>query len=337
VYSRFTNPTVDMFAARLAALEAGECAVATSTGMSAMLALAMALTKAGDHIVASQHVFGSVITLLDQIMGRYGVTTTWVRDTSPDAFAKAMTANTKLVFIETPSNPLMKVYDIAAIADVAHKAGALFAVDNCFCSPALQQPLKFGADIVMHSATKYLDGQGRVLGGALVGSREVIHGRGIYNFLRTAGPSLSPFNAWVLLKGMETLQLRMNAQSASAMQLAQYLSEHPAVENVNYPWLGGGANEALARQQQSAGGAVITFNVKGGREAAWRLIDNTRLMSITGNLGDTRTTIIHPATTTHARLSQAQRDELGIGEGLVRIAVGLEAIEDLKRDLGGLR
>ena len=332
VYSRFTNPTVSMFQDRLAALEGAEACVATASGMSAILATAMALLKAGDHVVCSSAVFGSTVQLFSGILARFGLQTTFVSPTDVREWERALRPNTRLLFLETPSNPLTEISDIAALAAVAKKAGALLAVDNCFCTPALQRPLALGADLVIHSATKYLDGQGRVLGGAVLGAKALVMD-GVFGFLRTAGPSLSPFNAWVILKGLETLDLRMRAQSAAALELARWLEQHAAVARVHYPGLESHPQHALAARQQKAGGAVLSFEVKGGREAAWRLIDATKLISITANLGDVKTTITHPATTTHGRLSPEARAAAGITEGLVRLAVGLEAVVDLQADL----
>ena len=331
VYARFTNPTVTMFQERLAALEGAEACVATASGMAAILATAMALLKAGDHVVASQSIFGSTQQLFGNILGKFGVLTTFVVGTEPAAFRAALSANTKLLFLETPSNPLTEVFDIAAIADVAHAAGALLVVDNCFCTPALQRPLEFGADLVIHSATKYLDGQGRVLGGAVVGKKILTDE--VFKFLRTTGPTLSAFNAWVILKGLETLKIRMQAQSANALQLATWLEAQPSVERVFYPGLASHPQHALARMQQASGGAIVSFEVKGGREAAWRVVDHCKLLSITANLGDTKTTITHPASTTHGRITAEARVAAGIGEGLLRIAVGLEAAGDIEADL----
>jgi len=334
VYSRFTNPTVTMFEERLAALEGAEACVATASGMAAILATAMALLKAGDHVVASQSIFGSTQQLFGNILGKFGVLTTFVVGTEPASFRAALTANTKLLFIETPSNPLTEVFDIAAIGEVAHAAGALLVVDNCFCTPALQRPLVFGADLVIHSATKYLDGQGRVLGGAVLGKKVLTEE--VFKFLRTTGPTLSAFNAWIILKGLETLKIRMTAQSANALQLAQWLEAQPAVERVFYPGLVSHPQHALAVRQQESGGAILSFAVKGGREAAWRVVDHCKLLSITANLGDTKSTITHPASTTHGRITAEARAAAGIGEGLLRIAVGLEAVSDITADLRGL-
>jgi len=332
IYSRFTNPTVSAFQERLAALEGAEACVATASGMSAILATAMAVLTSGDHVLCSASVFGSTVQLFSNIMGRFGVETTFVAGASVAAWESALRPNTKLLFLETPSNPLTEIADIAALAAVSRRAGALLAVDNCFCTPALQLPLQLGADLVIHSATKYLDGQGRVLGGAVVGARGAVID-GIYGFLRTAGPSLSPFNAWVLLKGLETLRIRMEAQSQSALQLAQWLQAHSAVERVYYPGLPSHPQHELAKKQQRLGGAVVSFEVKGGRAAAWRVVDATRMISITANLGDTKTTITHPATTTHGRISAEARKAAGINEGLLRVAVGLEALSDIQTDL----
>jgi O-succinylhomoserine sulfhydrylase len=332
IYSRFTNPTVTAFQERLAALEGAEGCVATASGMSAILATAMAVLKSGDHVLCSASVFGSTVQLFSNIMGKFGIETSYVNGASVAAWEGALRDNTKLLFLETPSNPLTEIADIAAVAAVSRRAGALLAVDNCFCTPALQKPLQLGADLVIHSATKYLDGQGRVLGGAVLGPRGPVMD-GIYGFLRTAGPSLSPFNAWVLLKGLETLRIRMDAQSQAALQLAQWLERHPRIERVYYPGLPSHPQYELARKQQRLGGAVVSFEVKGGREAAWRVVDATRMISITANLGDTKTTITHPATTTHGRISPEARKAAGIGEGLLRVAVGLEALSDIEADL----
>ena len=331
IYGRFTNPTVTMMQDRLQALEGAEACVATASGMSAILATVMALLRAGEHIVASASLFGATVQLFQNVLGRFGLETTFVPATDLAAYRAAMRPNTRMLFVETPSNPLTEIVDIAAVAEIAHAGGAWLAVDNCFCTPALQRPLALGADIVIHSATKYLDGQGRVLGGAVLGSAELMSE--VLGFLRTAGPSLSPFNAWVILKGMETLSLRMQAQSAAALQLAHWLEQQPRVKRVYYPGLPSHPQFALAQRQQSAGGAIVSFEVRGGREAAWRLIDATPLLSITANLGDTKSTITHPASTTHGRISPEARAAAGISEGLLRIAVGLEAIVDIERDL----
>ena len=333
IYSRFTNPTVKVFEDRLAALEGAECCVATASGMSAILATVMGLFKAGDHVIVSQSVFGATIQLFNNILKRFGVESTYVSATDVGAWQKAVKPNTRLFLLETPSNPLTEISDIPALAAVAKKAGALLAVDNCFCTPVLQRPLEYGADIVIHSATKYLDGQGRVLGGAVLGKRDVIH-QGVWGFLRTAGPTLSAFNAWVILKGLETLKLRVLAQSAAALELARWLEKQPQVERVFYPGLPSHPQHALAmKQQQNNGGGILSFVVKGGREGAWKLVDNTQLISITANLGDTKTTITHPASTTHGRITQEARDVAGVSDGLLRVGVGLEALDDLKADL----
>jgi len=332
VYSRYTNPTVSMFQDRLAALEGAGACIATSSGMSAILATVMSLLKAGDHVVCSSAVFGATVQLFGNYFARFGVETTFVSPTRVAEWEAAVRKSTRLLFLETPSNPLTEVSDIAALAAIARNAGALLAVDNVFCTPALQRPLELGADLVIHSATKHLDGQGRVLGGAVLGAAQLVNEH-MVPFLRTAGPSLSPFNAWVILKGLETLELRMLAQSAAALELARWLESHPAVARVFYPGLESHPQHALARRQQRAGGAVLSFEVKGGRAAAWRLIDATRLISITANLGDVKTTITHPATTTHGRLSPEARAAAGITDGLVRLAVGLEAPADLETDL----
>jgi O-succinylhomoserine sulfhydrylase len=331
IYSRFTNPTVAMFQDRLAALEGAEACVATSSGMAAIFATAMSLLQSGDHIVCSRAVFGATTQMFTAILGKFGIETTYVDLVDLNAWKSAVQPNTKMFYLETPSNPLTEVADIPAVAKIAKAAGAVLIVDNCFCTPALQKPLSLGADIVIHSATKYLDGQGRVLGGAVLGSKEFISK--VFTHIRTTGPTLSAFNAWVLLKGLETLSLRMDKQSQNALALAQWLEKHPKVERVFHPGLESHPQHALAMKQQTQGGAILSFVIKGNREAAWKVIDNTELCSITANLGDTRTTITHPATTTHARITQEARDAAGIVEGLVRISVGLEFVDDLKTDL----
>lgn len=332
IYSRFTNPTVRMFEERLASLEGGERCIATASGMAAILTLCMGLLKAGDHVVVSRSVFGPSIVLFQNILSRFGLKFSFVPLADVDAWAAAMRENTKLFFMETPSNPLSELGDIAALAELAHRHGAWLAVDNAFCTPALQRPLALGADLVVHSATKFIDGQGRALGGAIVGSEKLVGGD-IYGFMRTAGPCMSPFNAWIFLKGLETLGLRMRAHSDNALALAQWLEQQPAVTRVHYPWLPSHPQHALARKQQSAGGGVLSFEVKGGREAAWRAIDATRVLSITANLGDAKSTITHPATTTHGRISAEARAAAGIEDGLIRVAVGLEDVADLQADL----
>ena len=332
VYTRYTNPTVGMFQDRLAALEGGESCVATGSGMAAILATAMVHLKAGDHVVCSNAVFGATIQLFTTLLGRFGVETTYVAPTRIEEWRAAMRPNTRLLFLETPSNPLTEISDLEQLSQLAKKAGALLAVDNVFCTPALQKPLELGADIVVHSATKYIDGQGRVMGGAVVGSKALV-GDPMTIFLRTAGPTLSPFNAWVLLKGLETLDLRVRAQSAAALELARWLEAHPRVERVYYPGLKSHPQHELAKRQQKGSGAIVSFDVKGGKAAAWRVIDSTKLISITGNLGDVKSTITHPATTTHGRISPQARAAAGIKDGLVRVSVGLEAVSDLQADL----
>lgn len=331
VYSRYTNPTVRTFEERIAALEGAEQGVATSSGMAAILTTCMALLKAGDHLICSRSVFGTTTVMLTKYLAKFGVETTFVSPTRIDEWQTAVRPNTQMLFLETPSNPLAEIADIAAIADVARSCDSLLVVDNCFCTPALQQPLALGADIVVHSATKYLDGQGRCVGGAVVGRTEQMNE--VLGFVRSAGPTMSAFNAWVFLKGLETLRLRMEAHSASAMTLATWLKEQAGVEQVFYAGLPDHPGHALAAKQQRAFGGVLSFRVKGDRDAAWRFIDATRLMSITANLGDAKTTIVHPATTTHGRLSEEDRNAAGITENLIRVAVGLEAVADLKADL----
>lgn len=338
IYSRFTNPTVRAFEQRLAALEGGESCVATASGMAAILSVCLGLLKSGDQIVSSRSLFGSTTMLFDKYMARFGIDTSYVALGDLNAWAAAMRPSTRLLFMETPSNPLTEMAEIAPLAELAHARGCLLVVDNCFCTPALQQPLAHGADIVIHSATKYLDGQGRCVGGAVVGDRKLV-GEEVFGVIRTAGPSMSPFNAWLFLKGLETLELRMLAHSAAALTLARWLEAHPKVARVHYPGLGGHpqhhlvANGGRSGAQQRTGGGILSFELAAGREAAWRVIDSTRLCSITANLGDTKTTITHPATTTHGRLSAEARAAAGIGEGLVRIAAGLEAVEDIQADL----
>jgi len=331
VYARFSNPTVTMFEERLAALEGAEDCVAFSSGMAAIMALVLSHLKAGDHIVASSGLFGATVQLFNNILARTGISTTFVPPTDHGAWEAAIRPETKLFFLETPSNPLTEVADIAALAAIAHRHGVLLAVDNCFCTPILQQPLALGADLVVHSATKYLDGQGRVLGGAVCGAKVLTEE--VFKYLRTAGPTLSAFNAWVLLKGLETLNIRVEAQAANAARLAAWLEAHPKVERVFYPGLASHPQHELAKRQQKSGGAIVSFAVKGGREEAWQVVDHCRLLSITANLGDVKTTITHPASTTHGRISPEARAAAGIGDGLLRIAVGLEAVEDLQADL----
>ena len=332
IYSRFTNPTVHAFERRLAAMEGGEACVATASGMAAIMSLCVALLKAGDHIVSSRSVFGTTTTLFDKYLPRFGIDTSFVGMNDLQGWKQAIRDNTRLLFLETPSNPLTEVADIRALADLAHDNGCLLVVDNCFCTPALQRPLDFGADLVVHSATKYLDGQGRIVGGAVVGPQQLV-AEDVFSVIRTTGPSLSPFNAWVALKGLETLSLRMKTHSQQALQLANYLVQHPAVEQVYYPGLESHPQHRLAQSQQQDFGGVVSFIVKGGRSSAWRVIDATEMLSITANLGDVKTTITHPATTTHGRVSDELKQQVGITEGLIRVAVGLENIEDIVTDL----
>jgi O-succinylhomoserine sulfhydrylase len=320
IYSRFTNPTVHAFERRLAAMEGGEACVATASGMAAIMSLCVALLKAGDHIVSSRSVFGTTTTLFDKYLPRFGIDTSFVGMNDLQGWKQAIRDNTRLLFLETPSNPLTEVADIRALADLAHDNDCLLVVDNCFCTPALQRPLDFGADLVVHSATKYLDGQGRIVGGAVVGPQQLV-------------AEDVPFNAWVALKGLETLSLRMKTHSQQALQLANYLVQHPAVEQVYYPGLESHPQHRLAQSQQQDFGGVVSFIVKGGRSSAWRVIDATEMLSITANLGDVKTTITHPATTTHGRVSDELKQQVGITEGLIRVAVGLENIEDIVTDL----
>lgn len=332
IYSRFTNPTVRTFEQRLAALEGGERCVATASGMAAIYATCAGLLQAGDHVVSSRSIFGSTTLLFNNYLHKFGIETTFVAQDDLSAWEAAIRPETRLLFLETPSNPLTEVADISALADLAHANTCLLVVDNCFCTPALQRPLALGADIVIHSATKYLDGQGRCVGGAVVGREDVV-GEGVYGFLRTCGPTMSPFNAWVFLKGLETLAIRMRAHCASAQLLADWLQEQPAVSRIYYPGLASHPQHELAARQQTGFGGIVAFDLKGGKGAAWKLIDATRICSITANLGDTKTTITHPATTTHGRLTPEQREESGLSDGLVRVAVGLESIDDLRADL----
>ena len=331
VYSRYTNPTVRAFEERIAALEGAEQAVATASGMAAILAIVMSQCSAGDHVLVSRSVFGSTISLFEKYLKRFGIEVDYPPLADLAAWEAAFKPNTKLLFVESPSNPLAELVDIAALAEIAHAHKALLVVDNCFCTPALQQPLKLGADIIMHSATKYIDGQGRGLGGVVAGRKAEMEA--VVGFLRTAGPTLSPFNAWMFLKGLETLRVRMQAHSASALALAQWLETQPGIDKVYYAGLPSHPQHELAKRQQSAFGAVVSFEVKGGKEAAWRFIDATKVISITTNLGDTKTTIAHPATTSHGRLSPQERANAGIRDNLIRVAVGLEDVADLKADL----
>lgn len=332
IYSRFTNPTVRTFEERLASLEGGERCVATSSGMAAILATCAGLLKAGDHIVSSRSIFGTTTVLFSTYLAKFGIETTFVPLADVQAWRDAIRPETRLLFLETPSNPLTEVADIAALAALSKEKNCVLAVDNCFCTPVLQRPLALGADIVIHSATKYLDGQGRCIGGAVVGSEELA-GKDIYGFLRTAGPTMSPFNAWVFLKGLETLPLRMKAHSASALVLAQWLEQQPQVARVYHPGLASHPQHELAKRQQDDFGGIVSFQLKGGKKDAWKVVDATRVFSITANLGDTKSTVTHPATTTHGRLTPEQRDEAGISDSLIRLAVGLESVADLQADL----
>ncbi|WP_020680403.1 O-succinylhomoserine sulfhydrylase [Marinobacterium rhizophilum] len=331
IYSRFTNPTVQAFERRIAALEGAERAVATSSGMAAILSTVLSLLKAGDHVVCSRSVFGSIVSLFDKYLSRAGIETTYVDPTDNDDWRNAIRPETRLFFLESPSNPLAQLADIPAVAAIAHERDILLAVDNCFCTPALQQPLALGADIIIHSATKFLDGQGRCVGGAVAGPEGLM--AEVFGFIRTGGACMSPFNAWVFMKGLETLKLRMDAHCASAMALAQWLIEQPGIDKVYYAGLPDHPQHELAKRQQSAFGAVVSFEVKGDREAAWRFIDATRMLSITGNLGDTKSTITHPGTTTHGRMTAADRARAGIRDNLIRVSVGLEDLADIKQDL----
>jgi O-succinylhomoserine sulfhydrylase len=332
IYSRFTNPTVRTFEERLASLEGGERCVATSSGMAAILATCAGLLKAGDHIVSSRSIFGTTTVLFSTYLAKFGIETTFVPLADVQAWRDAIRPDTRLLFLETPSNPLTEIADIAELAALSKEKNCVLAVDNCFCTPVLQRPLALGADIVIHSATKYLDGQGRCIGGAVVGSEELV-GKDIYGFLRTAGPTMSPFNAWVFLKGLETLPLRMKAHSASALVLAQWLEQQPQVARVYHPGLTSHPQHELAKRQQDDFGGIVSFELKGGKENAWKVIDATRVFSITANLGDTKSTVTHPATTTHGRLTPEQREAAGISDGLIRLAVGLESVADLQADL----
>ena len=332
IYARFTNPTVQNFEQRLAALEGGESCVATASGMAAIMAICVGLLEAGDHLVSSRSIFGTTTTLFDRYLPRFGIETSMVDMTNIDAWKAAIRPSTRILFLETPSNPLTEVADIAELANLAHENDCLLVVDNCFCTPALQKPLQLGADIIVHSATKYLDGQGRIVGGAVVGDKKRV-GEDIFGAIRTTGPTMSPFNAWVATKGLETLSLRMKAHSDNALKLAHYLSDHAALEQIYHPGLPSHPHHELAKKQQSDFGGIVSFVVKGGREKAWRVIDNTRMVSITANLGDVKTTITHPATTTHGRVSEEIKVQTGISEGLIRVAVGLESIDDIIADI----
>jgi O-succinylhomoserine sulfhydrylase len=332
IYSRFTNPTVRAFEKRLASLEGAECCVATASGMAAITATFIGLLKTGDHIVSSRSIFGTTTVLLNNFIAKLGIATSYVDLPDLDAWEKAIMPETRILFLETPSNPLTELVDIAALANVAHRHGCLLVVDNCFCTPALQLPIALGADIVIHSATKYIDGQGRCMGGAVCGTKAIV-GEGVFGFLRSAGPSMSPFNAWVFLKGLETLSIRMKAHCENALAIARWLEQQPAVARVYYPGLESHPQHELAKRQQSGFGGLLSFELKGGKNEGWKLIDATRMISITANLGDTRSTITHPATTTHGRLTPEERKQAGISDGLIRLAVGLEDIEDIKKDL----
>ncbi|NKQ11632.1 O-succinylhomoserine sulfhydrylase [Pseudomonas sp. SST3] len=331
VYSRYTNPTVRAFEERIAAMEGAEQAVATASGMAAILATVMSLCSAGDHVLVSRSVFGATVSLFEKYLKRFGLEVDYVPLTEVGVWEPAFKPNTRLVFVESPSNPLAELVDIEALASLCHAKGAMLAVDNCFCTPVLQQPLALGADIVIHSATKYIDGQGRCLGGVVAGRAEQM--KEVVGFLRTAGPTLSPFNAWVFLKGLETLRLRIQAHCASAQALAEWLEQQPGVEKVYYAGLPSHPQHELAKRQQKGFGAVLSFEVAGGKEGAWRFIDATRLISITANLGDSKSTITHPGSTTHGRLSPEDRANAGIRDSLIRVAVGLEDVADLKADL----
>lgn len=331
IYSRFTNPTVQAFEARIAAMEGGERAVATSSGMAAILATCMALLKGGDHVICSRGVFGTTNVLFQKYMARFGLETTFVSLTDMDAWQSAIRPETRMLFIETPSNPLCEVADMPALAALSKEAGALFVVDNCFCTPVLQRPFEFGADVIIHSATKYLDGQGRCVGGAVVGPNKLMEE--VYGFLRSAGPTMSPFNAWVFLKGLETLPIRMRAHCDNALELAVWLEQQPGIEQVFYAGLKSHPQHELALRQQSGFGGVLSFKVNGERKAAWAFIDATRMISITANLGDVKTTITHPGTTTHGRLSPEDKASAGITDNLIRISVGIESVDDIKTDL----
>ena len=332
IYSRFTNPTVDVFQKRLALMEKGERCLAFSSGMAAIMAVGMGLLKSGDHIVSSRSVFGNTVLMFQNYFGKFGVETDFVNLTDPAAWEAAIRPNTRFLFLETPSNPLIEIADIQVLADIAHKQGCLLIVDNVFCTPVLQKPLELGADIIVHSATKYIDGQGRCVGGAVIASDEIIE-NSIYPYLRTGGATMSPFNAWVFLSGLETLAIRMKAHCDNAFELAKWLEQQAGVAQVHYPGLVSHAQHELAKRQQNQFGGVVSFELAGGKDHAWKLIDATKMLSITANLGDVKTTITHPATTTHGRLSPEVRAQAGIKDSLVRISVGLENIEDIKADL----
>ncbi len=332
IYSRFTNPTVRNFEQRLAAIEGGDSCVATASGMAAIMSVCMGLLRTGDHIVSSRSIFGSTTMLFNKYLERFGISTSYVALEDMAAWEQAIGPNTRLLFLETPSNPLTELGDVAALAELAHSNDCLLVVDNCFCTPAIMRPLELGADIVVHSATKYLDGQGRCVGGAVVGDANLV-GEEVFGVLRTAGPTMSPFNAWVFLKGLETLSLRMQRHSENATKLAHWLQQQPQVEKVFYPGLDTHPQYELAQRQQSLPGGILSFELAGGKQAAWELIDSTRMLSITANLGDTKTTITHPATTTHGRLTAEERAESGISDSLIRVSVGLEEVADIQADL----
>jgi len=331
IYSRFSNPTVAVFEERLAAMEGGESCVATASGMAAILAVCMGLLEHGDHIVSSRSIFGTTNVLFNKYLQRFGITSTFVDLKDPAAWQAAVQRNTRMLFLETPSNPVTEIGDIRALSEVAHQNNAILVVDNCFCTPVLQRPLELGADVVVHSATKYIDGQGRCMGGAVVGDKQRV-GEEVYGVLRTAGPTMSAFNAWVFLKGLETLQLRMNQHCLNAQTLAEWLERHPRVKRVYYPGLDSHPQKVLMQQQQTAAGGILSFELK-GQQAAWDFMDRQQLMSITANLGDTKTTVTHPGSTTHSRLTDEEREVAGITPGLIRISVGLENVEDLVADV----
>ncbi|WP_341325324.1 O-succinylhomoserine sulfhydrylase [Methylotuvimicrobium sp. KM2] len=335
IYSRFTNPTVNAFQERLAWMEKGERCLAFASGMAAIMAVGMGLLKSGDHVVVSRGVFGNTVLMFQNYFAKFGVESDFVALTDLAAWESAIKPNTRFLFLETPSNPLTEIADIQALADLAHGSDCLLIVDNCFCTPALQKPLELGADIIVHSATKYIDGHGRCVGGAVVASEEIIE-KAIYPYLRTGGATMSPFNAWAFLSGLETLALRMEKHCANALDLARWLERQPGVERVHYPGLVSHPQHELAKRQQSGFGGIVSFELKGGKEPAWNLIDSTRMISITANLGDVKSTITHPATTTHGRLTPEAREAAGIKDGLVRVSVGLENIEDIKKDLSAV-
>ena len=332
IYSRFTNSTVRVFEQRLAAMEGAQRCIATASGMSAILSTCLGLLQAGDHIVSSRSVFGTTVNLFNKVLRKFGIATSYVPLSDYGAWEAAISANTRLLYLETPSNPLMEIADIQRLADIARRHNCLLVVDNCFCTPALQRPLPLGADVVIHSATKYLDGQGRCIGGAVLGREELL-AENVFPVLKYGGPSMSPFNAWVFLKGLETLGLRMAAHSRNAAQVAEWLTAQPGIEKVYYPGLADHPQHELAQRQQQDFGGIVSFIVSGGKEAAWRLIDHTELFSITANLGDSKSTITHPATTTHNRLTDEEKENSGIAPGLLRLSIGHEDVADLRDDL----